>query len=189
MSRAESARDFIAQSLGGISTSLGYRNTVGSVGKAIITPDKVVKFPHLAFELGVSKLKFEDDARTICDELTNLFIVGYVKSDTATRTYVDDEKLQDAMESLVHDLKRKITSDILVEKITGVNRWNVELGENELTFERTGILGERGNFGIVSTSLVLRIRWQDKYFAELLFDEAGTPLQSEDGSFIELEYT
>lgn len=166
-SRIETTRDQIVTALRLITTANGYNNTIANVSKAIILPEAITSFPHLCLELGTSVIEMKNDARTVFDEIADCHIVGYVISNTETATDPDAvNDLMDAMETLLHDLKKKICTDLLLVNIAdGSNRWNVELSDNKLVFERANFLGMGRNLGIVSTSFKIRVRSLSGTFA------------------------
>jgi hypothetical protein len=188
-SRVELARDQIVTALRGITVANGYRNTVANVSKAIVHPDLVSEWPHLCVELGKSTIQYKNDVRTLFDELTEVFIVGFVRSNTETTIDIDAiSYLQEAMESMIHDLKKKVCTDLLTVSINSeTNKWNVELSSNKLDFTRTSMLGMGKNIGIVETNFTLRIRASDADFDEdfiELFAENGDNLVTESGDLL-----
>lgn len=167
-SRAETTRDQWATALATITVANGYVNalTTAQVSKAFpVAEDQLTKFPHIAVELGRSVVKFKDTARTVNDELIQLHIAGFVSADTETAHLATAAKVQNAMESLIWDLKKKICTDLLTVNLNhATNPWNVELSDNQLVFERIGMLGARRNIGMVTTELTIRIRNQNSSF-------------------------
>lgn len=165
-SHIETARDSIITKLQAITVANGYNNTVADVAKAIMPIDMVTAWPHLGVELQESTIEMKDDARTVFDEVASVYVAGYVLADTETATDPENvAKLLNKMESLVHDLKKKICTDVLTTNINSSPKWNVELSENKLVFHRTTLLGETRNIGIVSTEFKLRVRSQDSNFS------------------------
>ena len=174
-----------------ITVANGYNYTLtNSVGGAIVAPELIPWAginAYVAVELGPSKIKAIDTGWLTYDEIVDVYIVGFVKSDTETATALTASKLQDAMEQLITDLETKIYSDLLTVNInnTSTNAWNVRA--SEVTFERSSLLGSPRNIGIVQTTLQAKIRHQDSYFISAIFTEADAMLQAESGSPIEME--
>jgi hypothetical protein len=138
-------------------------------------------FPHVAIEFGKSVFEFLDSTWTVDDELVDVHIAGFVTADTETAPLVTASKMMDAMEALIHDLVRKILSDLLtVNSNHATNPWVVSKATKKLEFQRIGMLYEQRNFGMVTTSLVIRIKNQT-------FETSGAIIQDEAGAFIELE--
>lgn len=179
-SRIEEARDLIAYNLGLITTGNNYRNTVANVSKAIVSPGILSEWPHVCVELGDSVLEMQTDKRDVFHELTQVFIVAFVKADSEATLDVDDtSELMDAMESMVHDLKRNL-GQILTTYITSKsNPWNIELSENKLSFTRSRFLGEGRNLGVIETSFTVKVRNQNFEFNEFLLEEDSDEIETE----------
>lgn len=194
-SRAEEIRDLWAVQMATITIANGYNNDMvaAQISKAFPTKeDQLTKFPHIAVELGDSDVVFHDSKRTINDELMALNVAGYVKADTETAHISTAVKMQNEMEYMVHDLKKKICTDLLTGYVNNAsNPWNVELRDNRLKFRRIGMLGIERNLGMVTVELVIRIRNQNSSFTAFdfsgylqdqssgyIFDQAGAKLET-----------
>lgn len=167
-SRAETTRDQWATALALITVANGYNNALSTaqISKAFpIAEDQLTKFPHIAIELGDSIVQFPDSNRTINDEFITFHIAGYVKVDTETAHIATAVKMQNAMESLIHDLKKKICTDLLtVNNNHATNPWIVTLKDNRLKFNRVGMLGAQRNIGMVTVDLSIKIKNQNSSF-------------------------
>jgi len=167
-SRAETTRDQFATALATITVANGYNNamTTAQVSKAFpIAEDQLTVFPHIAIELGRSTVKFRDSNRSINDEYIELLIAAFVKADTETTHIATASKMQNAMESMVHDLKKLIcTSLMTVNAASTTNPWVLSLHDNSLEFERVGMLGEQRNIGMVTCSLTVLLKNQNTSF-------------------------
>jgi hypothetical protein len=165
-SRLEDARSTILTKLRLITTANGYRNTVANVVPAIRFAESITAFPEIGVEFGDSTIAPLDSARTVYDEITEVFVAGFVSADAETADDPENiAKLFDSLESLVHDMKILITKELLTAFVNGTNSWNVELAENKLTFSRDRIGQGQRSVGIVVTQFNIRIRNQDNTFS------------------------
>lgn len=151
-----------------ITVANGYNYTLtNSVGGAIVPEDMIpwaaIK-AYVALELGNSVIIAKDSSwSSVFDEIVDLNIVGYVKVDTETATALTAAKLQDGMESLIWDLKKKIFTDLLkVNANDATNPWIVN--NSEIKFVRLGLLGVQRNVGIIQTTLKIKIKNQTSSF-------------------------
>ena len=165
-SRLELAVDTIIEQLKGITQAQGYRNTVKNVVRGLRPSDLITDFPEIAIDVGRSVIKPKTDSRIIYDEITQIVVTGSVAADTeAVSSPEEMENLFNASESLAHDLKKKICTDILTTYITNsTNAFNVELSSNELVVERFATLGLSNIVAQVQISFAVRIRAQDSSF-------------------------
>lgn len=167
-SRAEDVMDTLVTEFQGITVANGYRNDVKNVVKAIRPETVITEFPEIGIEFWDSDLpeKNMDDNRSIYDEVIDVKVVGVIAADlNAAQDPESANKLYEASESLVHDIKKKVCTDILTKNVnSATNKWNVELSENRLTFGRVMLLGAQRSIGRVVTSFKVRIRVQDSTF-------------------------
>ena len=165
-SRLESALDTIVTSLKGITQAQGYRNTVKNVVKGIRPVDMIADFPEIGIELGRSVIKPLNDARTVYDEIAQVIVAAAVSANTdATNSPEDMQNLYSSAESMVHDLKKKICTEILTDYVNdSTNKFNVEMSANELGFERYVIYGMPHTVAVVTTEFRLRVRALDESF-------------------------
>jgi len=167
-SRLESAIDTIVTQLKGITQAQGYRNTVKNVVRGIRPADLITDFPEVGIEIRRSIVSPLDKTglRQVYDEIAQVMIAGSVSAGTdATNSPEDMELLYDASESMIHDLKKKICTDILKSYLTNAtNAFNVELSSNELSFERYVIYGMPQTVAVVVAEFKIRIRALDASF-------------------------
>jgi hypothetical protein len=98
--------DIIAR-LRTISTANGYRNNVAFVSKVSTSSFSETEFPQLFLYPLDSKITAEDGASTSYLEKTRFCIEGYVKTELDTQ---QAGNLGDAMESLIHDVKKLLST-------------------------------------------------------------------------------
>lgn len=107
ISNTELITNDIITRLNTITTANGYRNDVAFVSKASVSAMSETSFPILYVYPLESKIEAENTASTAYTEKTKFCIEGYVK------TNLDAQKagnLSDAMESLIHDVKKLLAS-------------------------------------------------------------------------------
>ena len=165
-SRLESAVDTIITQFKGITQAQGYRNTVKTVVRGIRPVDQIQDFPEVGVELGRSVVKPLDDRREVYDEIAQVIVAVAVSANTdAVQDASEIENIYNSSESMIHDLKKKICTDILTDYLTNAtNAFNVELSSNELAFERYVIYGLPQPVGVVTTEFRIRIRALDASF-------------------------
>lgn len=166
-SYVETARDAIATAFAAITVANGFNNTVVNVSKAFVDPDTITDgFPHIGFELGRSIIEPQDSARTVFHEITEVHVVAYVQAyaEPTIDIALTGTNLQNKMETMVHDLKKKICTSLLTANITGTPSWNVELSNNQLVIDRISFLGMGRNYGIVTCDFRIRVRNMDSSF-------------------------
>ena len=167
-SRAETTRDQWKTAFALITVANGYTNALSAaqVSKGMVDPAMVVTFPHIVLELGDSVIEPQTDDWNLFDEDVELYITGFVKANEETQAFAAGDKLEDAMESLVHDLKKKICTDLIDVNMTdGTNPWNARLIRQKLRFSRVSGIGLPKNVGRVGSKLTLQIRNQTSTFA------------------------
>ncbi len=155
-SRIELAKKDVIEEFKKIQKSNGFRNDVASVLPLIRSEDQITQYPEIGIELGPEKLQPLNDKWTVYDSNVTVFIVGTVESNTDTET--DVPYAIDAMEALVHDM-RKVVVTIFSKYINQLeNRWNVSPKTKEIIFYRQSNLGNKRNKHLVETSFNIKVR-------------------------------
>ena len=107
ISNTELITNDIITRLNTITTANGYRNDVAFVSKVSVSAMNEIKFPQLFVYPLDSKITAEDSASTSYQEKTKFCIEGYVKPELDTQKAGN---LSDAMESLIHDVKKLLST-------------------------------------------------------------------------------
>ncbi|MCI0706041.1 MAG: hypothetical protein L0Y80_00970 [Ignavibacteriae bacterium] len=167
-SRTELVMNDLVSEFQGVTIANGYRNDVKHVVRAIRPPQTMMEFPEIGIEFGKSEIVPKDDQRSLYDEIVEVTVVGVVAADlNAAQDPESANTLYDASESLAHDMRKKICTDILTKNINDAgNKWNVELSDNKLTVGRVMTLGAQRSTGTVKAQFKVRIRNVDPSFED-----------------------
>ncbi len=107
ISNTELITNDIITRLNTITTANGYRNDVAFVSKVSVSAMSETSFPQLFVYRLDSKIEAENTASTAYTEKTKFCIEGYVKTNLDAQ---QAGNLGDAMESLIHDVKKLLSS-------------------------------------------------------------------------------
>lgn len=115
-----------------ISVANGYRNTPAFVSKVSSALFNEIEFPQLFVYPLDGKITAENTASTSYLELTKFCIEGYVKTELDTQ---QAGNLSDAMESLIHDVKKLLST--LPTYYINTHYWWVAVHEDGFEIDRS----------------------------------------------------